>query len=577
MTAPLGLRCVAARLNPDTAPDGELLARFLDHRDEDAFAALVRRHAPMVLGTCRRVLGNAADADDAFQAAFIVLVRRGRGFTGHATVGNFLYGIAFRTALKAKVMGAKRRTREARVNPPEPRPDRSELLAALDEELAKLPDKYRAPVVLCELGGRSRKETAEALGIAEGTISSRLAAAHRMLEKRLTARGFAPAVLAVVFADQRGTAAESLTEAVVRAVLSPPPAVSRIASEVTKMTLLHKLGLTALTFAAVVVATAVAVAAVRTNTQPRAPEQTERADRPAPQVVAPGFVPVAARADPEPAWKGEFRKVYGLKEGELVRRVAPPYPECRAEFFKDRTREQFKRRKLDPPAEELNRDFTNYFTKFGWKDGWVAFGEIAHTFPVKPNNGVTLSRVLDVAAGFSRTRLDADVEVLETRVTGDWVMRVGADPEKLVAAIEPILQKECGLKVTVTVKDVERDVFVLSGKYESKPVPNRKAHFVEVFARELGDRDKGGGGTGTLAEMVEYVEGFVETPVMLGPVEGAPKEVQWHYNSRSPFTKEQYAEDRDPTAVLTNVATQTGLTLKLEKRTIKVLVVKKDG
>src|SRR5215470_1790763 len=121
MTTPAsaGLRRVAASLNPDTSPDGELLARFLEHRDEAAFAALVRRHSAMVLGTCRRVLGNTADADDAFQAAFVVLVRKAHGLTDRATVGNFLYGIAFRTALKAKTMVARRRSHEARANPPQ--------------------------------------------------------------------------------------------------------------------------------------------------------------------------------------------------------------------------------------------------------------------------------------------------------------------------------------------------------------------------------------------------------------------------------------------------------------------------
>ena len=117
---------------------------------------------------------------------------------------------------------------------------------------------------------------------------------------------------------------------------------------------------------------------------------------------------------------------------------------------------------------------------------------------------------------------------------------------------------------------------MLSGKYASKPVPERKDHFVEVFARELTDRKTGGGGSGSLEEMAAHVEGFVEAPVMIGKIENAPKRVEWHYNYRSPFTAQQYAEDHDPTAVLTNVATQTGLTVKLEKRTIKVLTVKQD-
>ena len=104
-----GILRVAAQLAPETVSDGELLARFLADGDDSAFAVLVRRHANMVFGTCRRILGNAADADDAFQAVFVVLIRRASSFTDRACVGNFLYGVAYHAALKAKAMAAKRR------------------------------------------------------------------------------------------------------------------------------------------------------------------------------------------------------------------------------------------------------------------------------------------------------------------------------------------------------------------------------------------------------------------------------------------------------------------------------------
>jgi RNA polymerase sigma factor (sigma-70 family) len=247
--APQGIRRIAARLTPET--DGQLLARFLDHRDEAAFAELVRRHGPMVLGTCRRVAGNAADADDAFQATFVVLLRRARALADRACVGNFLYGVAFHTALKARAMAAKRRTKEARARPPEPQPDRSDVLAALDEEMARLPDKYREPVVLCELEGRSRREAAEALGVPQGTLSSRLAAAHRMLENRLHARGFAGAAVVAVLVEIASAVPDALADAAVRsAVAGPAAGVSQLVSGVTKMLFLKKLGLAAVALAA---------------------------------------------------------------------------------------------------------------------------------------------------------------------------------------------------------------------------------------------------------------------------------------------------------------------------------------
>jgi RNA polymerase sigma factor (sigma-70 family) len=570
-TTPAGLRRVAASLAPEPASDGELLTRFLELRDEAAFAELVRRHGPMVFGTCRRVLGNATDADDAFQAAFVVLVRRGRGLTDRACVGNFLYGVAFHTALKAKAMAAKRRTREAKSNPPEPRPDRSELLAALDEELTKLPEKYREPVVQCELEGKSRREAAEALGVAEGTISSRLAAAHRMLEKRLRARGFGAVAVAALLVEQGAVLADTLARAAVRsAVAGPPTGVSQLASEVTKMMFLHKLGVGAAAFAVVVAAVALSIGAEL----PRPPADPPKVTKPA--VPAPNLVAAPVPAEPEPKWKAEFRAAYGLKDGQLVRRVAPPYPDCRAEYFRNWIREVYKRSKLDAPQEELDKDYSDYFTRFGWKDGWTADGQTSHTVSVKPDEGVSLRRLIDVTIGFHLARLDADPELLETKVTGDWVVRVGADPTKIAAEVETILRKECGLKVSLAVKDAEREVYVLSGKYDAKPLPDRKAHLVEIYGHELTDRNTGGGGSGSLQKMAEHVEGWIEFPVVVDKVEGAPKRVEWHYNYRSPFTKEQHAEDKDPDSVLKNIAAQTGLTAKREKRTVQVLVVKAE-
>jgi len=178
----------------DGAPpaDAALLDAFLARGDEAAFAALVQRHGPMVLGVCRRILGHAQDAEDAFQAVFWVLSRKANGIRPRAWVGNWLYGVAVRTALK--VRGLRRRRREHQVDamPPQPTPptetDR-DAQAILDEEIERLPAKYRLAVVLCELEGRGRKEAAAQLGVPEGTLSSRLAYARRLLAKRLQARG----------------------------------------------------------------------------------------------------------------------------------------------------------------------------------------------------------------------------------------------------------------------------------------------------------------------------------------------------------------------------------------------------
>ncbi|HEX3315340.1 MAG TPA: RNA polymerase sigma factor [Gemmataceae bacterium] len=143
--------------------DGQLLDRFLDCHDESAFAALVRRHGPMVWGVCRRIVAHHQDAEDAFQATFLVLARKAATVRPRAMVVNWLFGVAQRTALKAKTMAGKRQAREKQVTP---LPDRAEaergawenLESLLDQELANLPDKYRIAIVLCDLEGKKGKD-----------------------------------------------------------------------------------------------------------------------------------------------------------------------------------------------------------------------------------------------------------------------------------------------------------------------------------------------------------------------------------------------------------------------------------
>lgn len=174
--------------------DGQLLAAFIERRDDEAFARLVQRHGAMVLGVCRRVLGSLHDAEDAFQATFLVLVRRAGTIGRRELIGNWLYGVAYRTALEARAKRLRRMAREKPINDvagpvgDNPLVER-ELQRALDRELSRLPDKYRVPVVLCDLEGRGRREVARQLRLPEGTLSSRLATARKLLAARLSRHG----------------------------------------------------------------------------------------------------------------------------------------------------------------------------------------------------------------------------------------------------------------------------------------------------------------------------------------------------------------------------------------------------
>jgi RNA polymerase sigma factor (sigma-70 family) len=184
-----------ARGDAAPATDAHLLARFLADRDAAALAALVRRHAAMVWGVCRRALPHH-DAEDAFQATFLVLVRKAGSVTSPNKLAAWLYGVAVQTAKKARAVAAKRGTRE-RQGTTMPEPPAREQECVLDEELSRLPAIYREAIVLCELEGRTRKEAARHLGVPEGTLAARLARGKKLLAKQLARLGYGAASVAL--------------------------------------------------------------------------------------------------------------------------------------------------------------------------------------------------------------------------------------------------------------------------------------------------------------------------------------------------------------------------------------------
>jgi len=204
------VRVVAAGC--DSLADQQLLDRFARHNDGTAFAVLVRRHGPMVLGVCRRILHDRHDADDAFQATFLVLVRHARKLRQPELLGNWLFGVARRVARKAKARADRRRGRERPVgeNSAVSHESSADVRWLIDEAIARLPEKYRTPLVLCCLEGLTQAQTARHLGCPPATVATRVARAKAQLRGRLTRAGLAPAVAALA-AD---LAAETLTAAV---------------------------------------------------------------------------------------------------------------------------------------------------------------------------------------------------------------------------------------------------------------------------------------------------------------------------------------------------------------------------
>lgn len=218
------LRSILARQEGAEATDGELLERYLSQSDEYAFETLVHRHGPMVLGVCRRILGNRHDAEDAFQATFLVLVRRAGSIFPRQRVGGWLHGVAYRTALEARRSRARRRRKEALALPRTPPAENAaeDWGPLLDGELNGLPINYRLPLLLCDMEGLTRKEAAHKLGWAEGTVSSRLSRGRALLARRLRRQGIglaAAASAALVEGAATATVPSPLVGSTVKAAL----------------------------------------------------------------------------------------------------------------------------------------------------------------------------------------------------------------------------------------------------------------------------------------------------------------------------------------------------------------------
>jgi RNA polymerase sigma factor (sigma-70 family) len=242
------LRQLSEAVPPDDLADEQLLERFLTEGCEAAFTALVRRHGPMVLGLCRRVLHHSQDAEDAFQATFLVLIRKAGSLRQRALLGNWLYGVAFRTARKARALAARRRGQErplAEVGAAEPVPDLvwRDVRAVLDEEVQRLPARYRDPLVLTYLEGQSNQEAARRLRCPVGTVKGRLARARELLRTRLARRGLAlsAGALAGAWAESAVAAvppalAEAAVQAGIRAGPNQSPVAGAVSPRVARLT-----------------------------------------------------------------------------------------------------------------------------------------------------------------------------------------------------------------------------------------------------------------------------------------------------------------------------------------------------
>jgi RNA polymerase sigma factor (sigma-70 family) len=227
------LRRVAERQSLADQSDAQLLECFVAKREQAAFEVLVQRHGSMVLSVCRRQVRNSHDADDAFQATFMTLARKANAIRGSDAVGAWLYKVALRIALRARATASRRASYEERVSnlaelASVSDPPAGDLRPVLDEEIARLPEKYRLVVILYYLEGRTVLEAARILGCPKGTVLSRLARAREHLRSRLARRGVALSggMVAAAFAQSSAEAAvpAHLAQAAVLSAMQPTAA-----------------------------------------------------------------------------------------------------------------------------------------------------------------------------------------------------------------------------------------------------------------------------------------------------------------------------------------------------------------
>jgi RNA polymerase sigma factor (sigma-70 family) len=562
------------RIGP-AGPDGDstdrqLLRRFATSRDEAAFAALVRRHGPMVLGVCRRVLRNAADAEDAFQATFLVLVRKAASMADPDLLGNWLYGVAYRTALKARMEAGRRRASEGEVPfagilDPKDKVAAGEQFRVLDDELKKLPTKYRLAIVLCYLEGRTHTEVAAQLGCPRQTVTTRLTRACDILRARLLRRGLALTVgaLATLFSQEHTTAEVpvGLTTGTVQAASSlalaesvlagaVPDRVANLARGVIRSMYLNRLQGTAAVLFFVVTFLVGAGLLVRGATSYQSPDAAARKT-------------VTAESSQEPVGQeekkevDEFQKLYALPKGVNLRRIAPPFDPSRDEYFN---------RNLLPKGVLPFSPGAMYFRSTGKRvnlltriGGPVALSSLPSSIWLK----------------ILPQQVEGPKDLLDTRIEGDFILRIGVPDRDVLPTLEKILREECQLPVKLSLREVERKVIVVKGKYRPNPLEGRERNEVKVYA-QIHENGFGGGGSGDLTDLLNGVGTFIGRQ-LVNEVELAPTgQLRWHYDQcGSNASDEARRAERDEKSVLNHLAEQTGLTFTERVRRVTVLLMER--
>jgi RNA polymerase sigma factor (sigma-70 family) len=569
------LRRAASRQDVAGLGDSDLLGRYLAGRDEAAFEALVRRHGTMVLAVCHRVLKNCHDAEDAFQATFLVLVRKAASIVKRETVGGWLYGVAYKTALKAKAGNYERRTKERRAG--SMRTEEvvgedacAEMRPLIDKELNRLPDKYRVLILLCDLGGKTRKEAAWQLGWPEGTVSGRLARARTLLARRLARYGLPLAGVAAALSLSQDTAlagsmvgltASTTKAATVFAAGQTSAGVISAKSAALAEGVLKAMLMSKLKWATAVLVLMLASGYGALTYSAAVGKGAGSHDDPAPKTEASPANPPQTVVKPTKAEKAlnNLEKVYRLADGEDLKCFLPPFPP---------ERKAYGLFQVGPDGESL---YDGYVIQ-----AWRWNGKKLQYPWVEARNDGGNALVIDVIpqlTGVRRCEMEGDgLALLEARqIRADFVIREGATQQRIIQQLGVILRGDLKTPVKLSYKEVERKVLVASGTFKTEaPLGDMQGTPLQLYGtlpiREGKWLKSGGSDYRSMLDQIALLTGR--------QVINEVKDSQAHGRTWYEWDPADHLDAKDDMkALLDRVTAQTGLTFKQEKRRVKVLFV----
>jgi len=543
-------------------PDSALIGRFVaEDREaaESAFEAILARHGPMVLAVCRASLRDRGSAEDAFQATFTVLVRRAGALRRPDRLAPWLHGVALRASKEA----ARRARRGVSSDPmaefadgsisPADRLACREAVAALHEEIGRLPESYRAPVVFCDLQGLSHQEAASRLGLTAGAVAVRIHRARRMLRDRLSQRGVGSPLGLVGLPPANPLGAAWRGPATARTILaraSWPGPVGDSAFQIAR----GVLATMTLNIAARCALTALLLTASIALVGPGLAARTGAGGAASASPMTPAPAPdQSSKGDP----KSSFDQVYRLGPGEVVKLIPPPFPADREARLKAM------RLPEGPKCVIFNQLADGAPTRLKWGACLASDASHNQSFP-----GL-LHFLLSVDSS-SEVRVHG---VPSPTAAGDWIVRQGASRAEVLVGLNAILREQFRppLRVAVRPSADDRDVIVARGRYARKLLtegdPKNTAENSRIFLFAAPGTPERFRRVGTFEQFLFDASTFLDIeprPVILSQAEGVPAGlIGWEAHAAG-------RTEIDVESVLRHLTEQTGLGFARERRRILV-------